>query len=297
LIQSVSGRWLAERVLGLSAARKLPPIARETFLRHAAGRKWTRQQTHGGLKVCYFVDHFANYHDPDIGKALGEVMQQNEVNLYVPYGQTSSGMARITMGDVIGARKVARRNIRILADAVRGGYTILATEPSAVLCLKHEYPNLLGDEDSLLVAEHTMEAAQYLWHLHEGNRLSLDFSPVDLSVAYHHPCHLRVLDPEPVTTKLLSLVPGLEVQRIEAGCTGMAGTWGLQKKNYRNSLRIGWPLISAMRASTSTMATTCGACRMQIEHGAAQATIHPIKLLAYAYGRMPKVQKEIEAAK
>jgi Fe-S oxidoreductase len=150
----------------------------------------------------------------------------------------------------------------------------------------------------LLVAEHTMEAAQYLWHLHEGNRLSLDFSPVDLSVAYHHPCHLRVLDPEPVTTKLLSLVPGLQVQRIEAGCTGMAGTWGLQKKNYRNSLRIGWPLISAMRASTSTMATTgCGACRMQIEHGAAQATIHPIKLLAYAYGRMPKVQKEIEAAR
>lgn len=297
LIASRMGRWLAERAFGLSSARELPPIARETFLRHASRRKWNRQPSHGGLKVCYFVDHFANYHDPDIGKALGEVLQQNEVILYVPSGQRTSGMARITMGDVIGARKIARRNVRILADAVRNGYTIVATEPSAVLCLKHEYPNLLGDEDSLLVAEHTMEAAEYLWHLHQGDRLSLEFSEVQASVAYHHPCHLRVLDPEPITTRLLSLVPGLQVEGIEAGCTGMAGTWGLQKKNYRNSLRIGWPLISAMRAAPASMATTaCGACRMQIEHGADQSTIHPIKLLAYAYGRMTKIQKQLEAA-
>ena len=47
-----------------------------------------------------------------------------------------------------------------------------------------------------------------------------------------------------------------EVEAIEAGCTGMAGTWGLQRKNYRNSLRIGWPLISAMRSARVSIATT-----------------------------------------
>ncbi len=172
---------------------------------------------------------------------------------------------------------------------------MIATEPAAVLCLKHEYPNLLDDEDAHLVAEHSHEACHYLWSLHENDRLSLEFQNLDAVIAYHQPCHLRVLDPHQVGSRLLELIPGVEMQRIEAGCTGMAGTWGLQRKNYRNSLRIGWPLISAMRSARVSMATTeCSACKMQIEHGSGQPTIHPLKLLAYAYGRMPKIAEEFK---
>ena len=74
----------------------------------------------------------------------------------------------------------------------------------------------------------------------------------------------------------------------------MAGTWGLQRKNYRNSLRIGWPMISAMRSSGAQLACTeCSACKMQIQHGTDLQTLHPLKLLAYAYGRLPKVGEEL----
>jgi Fe-S oxidoreductase len=294
LMQSKTSRWLAERLFGLSASRELPRFSRQTFLRHAAGRRWTKPQPHGGLKVVYFVDLYANYYDPDIGKALAEVLQQNGVGLYVPTSQAASGMARLTSGDIKGARKIARKNVRLLADAVRQGYSVIATEPAAVLCLKHEYPNLLDDEDAHLVAEHSFEACEFLWHLHEGDRLALDFEPVSVSIAYHQPCHLRVLDPKKSGPQLMELIPGVSIDPIEAGCTGMAGTWGLQKKNYRNSLRIGWPLISAMRSARVSIATTeCSACKMQIEHGSDRKTLHPLKLLAYAYGRMPKVEKEL----
>ncbi|TWU58414.1 Anaerobic glycerol-3-phosphate dehydrogenase subunit C [Rubripirellula tenax] len=295
LIRGKFTRWIAEKLFGLSAARELPPFVRETFLRHAHRRRWTRPLPQGGLKVLYFVDQFANFHDPDIGRALGEVLQQNSIGIYVPLAQSGSGMARITAGDLKGARKIARHNVRLLADAVRSGYTVIATEPAAVLCLKHEYPNLLDDEDAHLVAEHSHEACAYLWNLHQGGRLSTEFQNIDAHIAYHQPCHLRVLDPHQVGPKLLELIPGMEIERIEAGCTGMAGTWGLQRKNYRNSLRIGWPLISAMRSAKVSMATTeCSACRMQIEHGSGRSTIHPLKLLAYAYGRMPKIEKELQ---
>lgn len=294
LIRGRFPRWLAERLFGLSAARELPGVVRETFLRHAAGRRWTKPLPHGGLKVVYFVDQYANYHDPDIGRALCEILQQNGIGIYVPPSQGNSGMARISSGDLKGARKIARRNVRLLADAVRQGYTIVATEPAAVLCLKHEYPNLLDDEDAYLVAEHSREACHYLWELHQGDRLSLELQPIPASIAYHQPCHLRVLDPDQVGPRLLDLIPELHIQKIEAGCTGMAGTWGLQRKNYRNSLRIGWPMISAMRSAKVSMATTeCSACKMQIEHGSGQVTLHPLKLLAYAYGRMPKIEKEL----
>ncbi len=300
LIRGRFSRWLAERLFGLSAARELPPVVRETFLRHAVRRRWTKPIPAGGLKVAYFVDHYANFHDPDIGRALAEILQQNRVGLHVPPSQTTSGMARIASGDLKGARKIARRNVRLLADMVRQGYTILATEPAAVLCLKHEYPNLLDDEDAHVVAEHSFEACEFLWHLHENERLDTDFAAAEeltsrlQCVAYHQPCHLRVLDPKQSGPRLLELIPELSVERIEAGCTGMAGTWGLQKKNYRNSLRIGWPLISAMRSARVSIATTeCSACKMQIEHGCDRKTLHPLKLLAYAYGRMPKIEKEL----
>lgn len=296
IMASPAARWIAQRTVGLSSARSLPPIAPETFIKHASRRRLNRRVDHGGLKVCYFVDHYANHHEPDIGKAIIEVFAQNEISLFVPSSQQYSGMARITLGDIAAARKIARKNIRLLAETVRAGYDIIATEPAAVLCLKHEYQNLLGNEDARLVAEHTWDAAAYLWYLHQGDRLSTEFQSVAAKVAYHQPCHLRVLDPEGVTVKLLGLIPDLDVGDIEAGCTGMAGTWGLSRENYRNSLRIGWPLISSMRsADVDIAASGCAACRMQIEHGAAQNTIHPIKLLAYAYGRMPKVEQEIYA--
>lgn len=294
LIKNTVSRWLLDKLFGVSMARELPPVVRETFLRYAARRRWTKPTPHGGLKVVYFVDHYANYHDPDIGRALAEILQQNRIGLFVPTGQSVSGMPRISAGDLKGGRRIARRNVRLLADAVRQGYTVLATEPAAALCLKHEYPNLLDDEDAHLVAQHSHEACGFLWHLHQQDRLSLEFDELPGSLSYHRPCHLRVLDSEQAGLNLMNLIPGLHVQHIEAGCTGMAGTWGMQKKNYRNSLRIGWPLISAMRTAGGSAATTeCSACKMQIEHGSGVSTLHPLKLLAYAYGRMPKLESEL----
>ena len=288
LLRNGPVRWLLERTLGLSRARQLPPLAGRTFLRLAARRRWTRPVRQSGPKVVYFVDYFANYHDPDLGRALVEVLQHNGVGVYVPPRQVPSGITRIAAGDLKGARKLARRNVRLLADAVRQGYTVVTTEPAAALCLRHEYLNLVDDEDARLVAANAFEACRYLWDLHGRNELQLDFQPVAAQVAYHQPCHVRAIDAGSPGPDLMRLIPQLDVLSVEAGCTGMAGTWGLQRKNYRNSLRIGWPLISAMRKAPVQMATTeCSACKMQIEHGASREVLHPLKLLAYAYRRMP----------
>jgi FAD/FMN-containing dehydrogenase/Fe-S oxidoreductase len=294
LMRSPMWRWILERTFGLSQARALPPLADKSFLRYAAGRRWHRPSPHGGTKVVYFADHYATYHDTQVGIAFAEVLLQNQIDIYVPPKQVASGIARIAAGDSRGAMRIARRNVRILADAVRLGYTVVVTEPAAALALKREYVNLLGDEDSRTVAENTHEACQYLWELHQQNRLSLDFDTIPAEVAYHQPCHVRALDSARCGQRLMELIPGLSVQPVDKGCTGMAGTWGLQRKNYRNSLRIGWPLITAMRRHTAhAAATECSACKMQIEHGSGRSTVHPIKLLAHAYGRLPGFEREL----
>lgn len=289
-LRNNSMRWILEKTFGIAEGRKLPKVTRRTFLRWAAREKLNRiERASSSRKVLFFVDQYVNWHNPLLGRALVEVLRHQKVEVYVPTSQTPSWMAMIAAGDVVRAKKLARTNIRTLADAVRQGYDIVSTEPSAALCLRQEYQNLLQDEDTELIAANTYEACSYLWSMHKQNQLELDFKPLSMSVMYHEPCHARVLDPSQPALNLMRLVPGLQVQTADAGCSGMAGTFGLQRKNFRTSIRIGWPLISTMKETAAQFgATECTSCKLQMEQATTKPTVHPIAVLAYAYGKMPQ---------
>jgi Fe-S oxidoreductase len=289
-------RWLVEKLVGLAQGRKLPRVASSSFLRQAERRRLTRPTRRTGGKVLYFVDLYANWYDVQLAEALVAVMEHNNIAVYVHPDQQASGMAAISIGDVERARKGAARNVRLLAEAVRQGYEIVCTEPSAALCLTHEYPNLFDDDDVRLVAAHTYEACTYLWRLHESGKLELNFQPLNLTVGYHLPCHLRALEVGSPGESLLRLIKGVTVRRMEHGCSGMAGTFGLKRENYRASLRAGRGLIRAIRDPGLQCGTTeCSACKMQMEQGTTKPTIHPLKILALAYGAMPEIEALLSA--
>jgi Fe-S oxidoreductase len=70
----------------------------------------------------------------------------------------------------------------------------------------------------------------------------------------------------------------------------MAGTFGLAERTFRSSVRAGWGLISRLRDPAIQAGTTeCSTCRIQMEQGTTKPTIHPVKLLALAYGLMPEL--------
>ena len=144
--------------------------------------------------MLYFVDTYANYHDPQLAEALVAVMEHNGVAVYVHPDQKPSGMGLISQGSLAAARRTAIHNIHLLAEAVRQGYHIVATEPSTVLCLTHEYPTLIDDDDAQAVAANTSEACTYLWKLHQQGKLQLDLKPVNAVLGYHQPCHIRALE-------------------------------------------------------------------------------------------------------
>ncbi len=291
VVTNPQARWLLEKITGLAQGRKLPRFARRSFMRWAQRRRLNRPSRRTGRKVLFFVDTYVNYHDPQLGQALVRILEHHGIPVYVPGEQMQSAMAMLSTGALIPARRIARQNVSILAEAVRQGYTIVCTEPSSALCLSHEYPALLDDDDTKLVAQNTIEACTYLWQLHQSGLLQLDLKPVRATLMYHQPCHMKALGNGSPGESLLRLVPGLVVQPIERGCSGMAGVFGLKKENYRNSLRAGWPLISALREGHHQAGTTeCSACKIQMEQGSPKPTIHPLKVLALSYGLMPDVQ-------
>lgn len=294
-LQSPAARWALERTTGLAAGRQLPAFASRTYLQDAASRRLHRP-AEVPEKVFYFVDTYANHFDTQLAVALERVLARHEIGVYAPSDQLHSGMAMISQGALDSARRLAARNVAQLSEAVRDGYAIVATEPSAVLALTHEYLHLLpDDEDAQLVAASTYEACHYLWRRHNDARLRLDLAPLPYHVAHHTPCHQRALGVGSPAENLLRLIPELRLVRLEKGCSGMAGTYGLSRRNYRSSLRAGLPLLSELRSGRHQFGSTeCGSCRTQMEQNASMPTLHPIKLLAASYGEMPEVKQLLE---
>lgn len=292
-------RFVLEYLTGISRVRKLPAFARRSFLRLAPRELLARPAVTASHKpVIYFVDHYANYHDPELGKAFVAILRHNRLVVHVPPGQSASGMAMISAGDLDAARELAQANLRELADFAREGCPIVCTEPAAALCLRHEYPRLVDHPDVGVVAQQTIEAGAFLAQLHREGRLRTDFQPVDAQVGYHTPCHLRALDAGAPLAELLGLIPHLHVHKIDEGCSGMAGAWGLARNNVARSIRIGWGLISRMRVKDLTAgATECSSCKMQMEQGTSTPTIHPLKLLALAYGLMPEIRERLKPSR
>ena len=264
------------------------PLARRNYFRTAARRRLSRPTRSPGKKVVFFVDLYANYFDVELANAMVSILEHHGISVYVPSGQLASAMPMIAQGNIERARPIAKRNVSILADAIRQGYHVVATEPSAALCLTHEYPQLLDDEDSQLVARHSSEACDYLWQMHMVGKLELDLRPLSTNVAYHEPCHSRALGTQHAGEQLLKLIPGMTVHRIDRGCSGMAGTYGLKSENYISSLRMGLGLINEMRdAQVQIGATECSACKLQMQQGTMKPTFHPLRLLAASYGLAP----------
>lgn len=290
-----NARWMLERLTGLSRHRRLPHAQGVSFLRRADRLGLTRPKPHlSGPRVAYFVDLFANHFDQELAEAVVAVLAHAGVNVYVPKGQTGSGMPALAAGDVERARELATRNLRVLGNAVRDGYLIVCSEPTAALVLRREYLKLTDDLDAGVVAANTMDLGQYLAGLKSRGQLPRPELPIRMRVGYHQPCHLRALGVGTPGLDLIRTIPGIDAEFIDRGCSGMAGTYGLNRRNFRDSLRAGRPLLGRLGDPEFGLGVTeCGACRMQMEQGTLKRTLHPIKLLALSYGLNPAMKRHL----
>jgi FAD/FMN-containing dehydrogenase/Fe-S oxidoreductase len=299
LLASRPARWLLERLIGLSRLRRLPRAHRTPFVRRAARLGLTRPRPHEpGPRVAYFVDVYANHFDQELAESVVGVLREAGVNVYVPPRQRGSGMPALVAGDVEYARERALANLRVLGDAVRDGYSVVCSEPTAALMIRDEYLKLTDDLDAALVAANTHDVGHYLSGLDARGQLPPPEQPLRVRVGYHQPCHLRALNVGTPGLELIRRIPEIEVEFIDRGCSGMAGTFGLHRDNFLTSLRSGRGLLNRLRDGDLDLGSTeCGACRIQMEQGAPKWTLHPIKLLSLAYGQNPALRRRIKEAK
>lgn len=275
-------RVLMEKTIGIHRDRNLPEYSRETFAEwFRSGRRRAAPEENG--KVALFYTCYVNYNDPAIGRDLVGVLERNRVAIEAPE-QRCCGMPALDGGDLKSALEAAAYNVERLAPLARQGYDIISPGPTCSYMLKNEYPVLLKTEDAKLVASRTFDACEYLMKLHEQGKLDTNLKPTKQKISYHLPCHLRAQNIGYKSRDLMMLIPGTSVQVIER-CSGVDGTWGLKKQYYQLSLNVAGKLFKEVaEGQADLVASDCPLAGLQIAQGTRRKPLHPVQILARAYG-------------
>ena len=154
-------------------------------------------------------------------------------------------------------------------------------EPSCLSAVREDAPALLSGEArerALAVARASVLFEEYADSL--GPRLSLRSGPA--RVLLHGHCHQKSMGLLPPARTLLSKIPGTTVVDPDAGCCGMAGSFGYDRSHYEVSRAIGerklFPAVRGREPGTAIVAAGTS-CRHQIHDFTGEQAVHPAVLL------------------
>jgi FAD/FMN-containing dehydrogenase/Fe-S oxidoreductase len=280
------GRVLAERWLGISAARPLPP-----YLRHDL-RHWFRQRPAPATaaaagQLIFLADSFTTFTEPSAGRAAIGLLELAGWRVRLE-DAGCCGRASLSKGLLGQARRMAAGMIGRLAQAAALNSPITGIEPSCLLTLRDEYLALFpGDPRAQVVADATRLPEELLLDAIASERIVLphDNALSGRRILLHGHCHQKALAGTGAATALLRSIPGAKIIELDAGCCGMAGSFGFEAEHYDLSMRIGelrlFPAIRAQPEDT-IIAATGVSCRQQIKHGTGRSALHPLEIVRQA---------------
>jgi Fe-S oxidoreductase len=277
-------RWVMEKVAGIDRRRSLPPLHAQHFRRWFA--KHTPAPGAGGRgRVILLDDCFSTFNEPNIPIAAVQVLERAGVAVELA-GLECCGRAMISKGFLFEARSIVERQVRGLRRRVEQGVPILGLEPSCLLTLADEWTELVPGHDSRVVADACHLAEAWLAREVKQDRLRLPLQPWQRECVLHGHCHQKALRGVVGTVEALRLVPELHVDVLDAGCCGMAGSFGFEKEHYDVSVKIAnLQLLPGLAKRPEAVVVAPGtSCRHQIHDLADRRALHPLEVLAQQLG-------------
>ena len=263
-----------ERVLGIDRRRTLPAFASRTLTELAPPTPFGRPE------ALLFTDTFTNFYNPEIGVAALGVLAAARVDTALARNHCC-GRPQISKGLLHEARDLAAKNADALYDDAVAGRPLVFCEPSCLSAVREDAPALLRGE-ARRKAE-TVAEASVLFETFMLPRVgSLSLRPAPATILLHAHCHQRSMGLAPSAAALLAALPGATVTDVDAGCCGMAGSFGYTKDHYDVSRAIGerklFPAIRSKPAG-AVVAAAGMSCRHQIRDFTGDVAVHPAVLL------------------
>ena len=256
--------------------RRTPPAwQRQTLQRRLVGQV---PDLPGAPPVTLFNDTFLNHYHPEIGLAAIEILERtgHAVNVVRP---GCCGRPLISQGLLGEAQTKAAKLVEALAPIAARGEKILFCEPSCLSAVKEDAPSLLRGDQQRQARE---GAGACVLFDEFASQLDLPLSPGPTRILLHGHCHQKSMGLLPATVALLSRIPGASVVDLDAGCCGMAGSFGYGKAHYDVSVAIAnrklLPAVRDMQPGDVLVATGTS-CRHQVKDLAGASALHPAVLI------------------
>jgi Fe-S oxidoreductase len=277
-VNSWPNRWLLERLAGIDRRRPLPLFARETF------EDWFRRRRSNGneskREVVLFHDTFNNFNTPSVAIAATRFLERAGYRVILAE-KKCCGRPLISKGMLKEGKAHAVWNVEHLFPYADRGVPIVGLEPSCLLTLRDEYPDFLRSASARIVAQQSFLLEEFLQREREAGRITLGFKTNGAKALLHGHCHQKALVGTGATVEVLRWA-GFEVEEVDSGCCGMAGSFGFEKEHYDLSVTIAnRRLVPAVRAAEEgvTIVASGISCRQQIEHLTGRTAKHLAEVL------------------
>lgn len=283
-------RGLMERVTGIHRRRPLPKFRRETLPKwFASFEKLPRRAKRG--RILFLADCFTSFTEPEIGRAAIELLDAAGWDVEL-VDDACCGRSLISKGMLPEARERHRELLARLGEAASAGVPITGCEPSCVLTLQDELVDLAEGsgtpqeaEAARAIATQSRLVDDFLADALEDGSLELTDPGADRPVLFHGHCHQKASSATAGSVRILRALAGDRLDELDAGCCGLAGSFGFEAEHYELSMRIGeqrlFPAVNAASEDALICATGVS-CRQQIAHGTDRAAEHPVVLLRQA---------------
>jgi len=270
---------LMKRLTGIAPERQIARFAPRTF------RQWfARRRDRGGPgkrgTVLLWPDTFNNFFRPDTAIAAVEVLEHAGWNVDIPARRLCCGRPLYDFGLLDQAKRELRQVLDSLGPHIEAGMPMVGLEPACVAVFRDELCNLFpNDERARKLSGQTFMLSEFLAR-------SGTFAPPQLARAalVHGHCHHKAVMGFAPEAKLLGEL-GLDLDVMDSGCCGMAGSFGFDPGKYDVSMQIAESILlpSVRAAQADSLIVANGySCREQIEQGTGRKTLHLAEVLQLA---------------
>ncbi len=227
---------LTEKIIGIHKNRSMPEISTYTF--ESWFKKRVPNTTKSRGKILFFHDTHINFIHPEVGKSAVKILEAAGYEVEIT-NRKCCGRTMISKGLLDDAKKNVDYNTNLLYEYVKKGIKIVGVEASCVSSMQDEFPDLADDkEKARKISENTFTVQDLLMQIQDDNfqQISWNSSNKDLLLFVH--CHERALNGTSNSLESLNLPQKFNAKLIDAGCCGMAGSFGMEKEHYEISKKM-----------------------------------------------------------
>jgi Fe-S oxidoreductase len=302
--------WLSEKLLGLSARRRLPTWRSDTFWRSAdaapllANRDAVLAAARIGEKAAVlFVDTFNGTFERENAQAAARVLRAAGYTVHAlakARGHHCCGRTLLATGMVSEAKAKAEALVDALLPFAEAGVAIVGLEPSCLLTLRDETLAMGFGRKAEVVARQALLFEEFVAREAKAGQFAVSLKALDRPILVHGHCHQKAFGAVAPILDVLKLIPGAQPRLIESSCCGMAGSFGYEAGHYDVSMRMAEAdLLPALRAAASEAAIVVAngtSCRQQISHGVRRNAAHVARVMDALLEATPTSQRDAQLA-